>query len=418
MNKKNTIILFIVLCFMLSFSVNAFGADIKDLESSKDEVTNKIDGTKEKLEGVKEEKTATQEDLSKINDKIGVLQNDISKLQTDLAAAENNLEKQEAEYKIIENNLLSSQEYMKGRVHNIYVNGDISYWDVIFSASSAQDFLSSFVFCEKIVEQDKENINTIQENKRLAEAKLAELKATKAKIATLKSSKENQETQFAAESQTKEAVVADLSQDENYLEEQIQQMAAESANIEASIQSYYAEQAAKAAEAAKLAAQEEAQAQTPAADGTTTDNSENSGGTTNQGNGNSSPEYSGTGSMRWPTAVQGRISSPYGPRSRGMHTGMDIACPYGTPVLAADSGKVIMVKRLTYSYGQYVIIDHGNSTSTLYAHMSSINVSVGQTVSKGQQVGAVGSTGNSTGNHLHFEVRINGRHTNPAGYIS
>lgn len=115
----------------------------------------------------------------------------------------------------------------------------------------------------------------------------------------------------------------------------------------------------------------------------------------------------------------GSISSKYGPRTypyAGFHTGIDIAGGSGTPIVASKSGRVITA---TYhsSYGNYIIIDHGNGYQTLYAHASKLNVSVGQSVSQGQVVALVGSTGNSTGPHVHFEIRINGNHTNPLNYI-
>lgn len=124
--------------------------------------------------------------------------------------------------------------------------------------------------------------------------------------------------------------------------------------------------------------------------------------------------------------VQGRVTSPYGWRihpifkSRIFHTGIDIGAPYGTPIKAANAGKVI------YSgwyggYGRVVIIDHGSCTgaptTTLYAHMSKQKVTVGQNVTRGQEIGLVGTTGYATGPHLHFEVRINGKPQNPANYI-
>lgn len=413
MSKGKILSIVLALALVLTLSFSVLGEDdIKNLESSKDDVNQKKAAAQEELEDVKEEKSATQDTLEEINGKIGVLQDDIAQLQNDLTVAQNNLEKQEAQYEEIKAKLELSQESMRTRVKSIYVNGDISYWEVLFNSSSIQDFLSNFILCEQIVAQDKTNIEAVQENKRLAEEKLAELEATKAQVANLKSNKEQQEAQFAKESEEKAQVVTALEEDEDYLEEQLAEMEAESANIEAAIKAYYAEQAAK-----------EAAAQAAAAQASTASSGDSSSEAPTE-TGEKSPQETvstgaeGTGSMRWPVNVSGRLSSNYGARSRGMHTGIDIACPYGTPVLAADSGTVILVKRLTYSYGQYVIIDHGGSISTLYAHMSAIHVSVGQSVSKGQQVGSVGSTGNSTGNHLHFEVRINGRHVSPWGYVS
>ena len=113
----------------------------------------------------------------------------------------------------------------------------------------------------------------------------------------------------------------------------------------------------------------------------------------------------------------GSVTSPYGRRSSGFHTGIDIARPNGTPIYAAASGTVTRVQRKNTGYGYLVVIDHGNGYQTYYAHCSDIYVSVGQSVSKGQNISAVGSTGNSTGNHLHFEIRYNGNTLNPQNYI-
>ncbi|MFA5124760.1 MAG: M23 family metallopeptidase [Patescibacteria group bacterium] len=121
----------------------------------------------------------------------------------------------------------------------------------------------------------------------------------------------------------------------------------------------------------------------------------------------------GTGSMSWPNGCY-RISQYY---KGWLHTGLDIACPWGTPLRAADSGTVTRVQYGRTGYGYNVIINHGGGISTLYGHMSRIDVVVGQSVEKGEVIGAEGSTGRSTGPHLHFEVRINGTQVNPLGYI-
>lgn len=99
------------------------------------------------------------------------------------------------------------------------------------------------------------------------------------------------------------------------------------------------------------------------------------------------------------------------------HGGIDFPCPTGTPVCAAEKGRVTTAKELNYSYGHYIIIDHGNGISTLYAHNSKLLVKVGTVVEKGQQIAESGSTGNSTGPHCHFEVRMNGTRVNPLNYL-
>jgi len=116
----------------------------------------------------------------------------------------------------------------------------------------------------------------------------------------------------------------------------------------------------------------------------------------------------------WP--VHGPITSPYGPRWGGFHTGIDIGCPEGRTIVAAKAGTVIAAE-WGGGYGNMVIIDHGNGVSTLYAHNSRLYVSDGDRVRQGQRISACGETGHATGTHLHFEVRINGEHTNPRPFL-
>jgi murein DD-endopeptidase MepM/ murein hydrolase activator NlpD len=134
---------------------------------------------------------------------------------------------------------------------------------------------------------------------------------------------------------------------------------------------------------------------------------------------NSRSGYLGGGSGRlgfgWPT-VSHRINSPYGPRWGGFHTGIDIWCPEGNPDFASKTGRVIQAG-WSGGYGNTTIIDHGGGYATLYAHQSRIYVHEGQIVRKGQQIGACGATGNATGAHLHFEIRINGHYVNPRPYL-
>ncbi len=133
--------------------------------------------------------------------------------------------------------------------------------------------------------------------------------------------------------------------------------------------------------------------------------------------------YSG-GTMGWPVPSSHRVSSPFGGRVNPisgrseMHTGIDIPAPGGTPINASASGKVIYAQWNSGGYGNMIAIDHGGGIATYYCHCSSISVNVGQTVSRGQLIGRVGSTGYSTGNHLHFEVRVNGVARNPLSYVS
>ena len=127
------------------------------------------------------------------------------------------------------------------------------------------------------------------------------------------------------------------------------------------------------------------------------------------------PVKKGSGRMIWP--VNGTITGSFGEARPGhMHAGLDIAAPGGTPIRAADSGKVA-IAGVVGGYGNYTCIQHGGGLSTCYGHQSRIGVSVGQSVSQGQVIGAVGNTGHSSGNHLHFEVRVGGSPVSPLGYL-
>ena len=142
---------------------------------------------------------------------------------------------------------------------------------------------------------------------------------------------------------------------------------------------------------------------------------------------NTSNEAYVGGEMMWPVPGYSKISSYYGWRfdNTDFHTGMDITGSgvHGAPVVAANTGTVVHTKTCpyngySYGYGTYIIVDHGGGITTLYAHLSSIDVKVGDIVVMGQRIGRVGNTGWSTGAHLHFEVRINGEHTNPLPYVT
>lgn len=130
----------------------------------------------------------------------------------------------------------------------------------------------------------------------------------------------------------------------------------------------------------------------------------------------SASSYSGgNGTLSWPLS-NNKITSPYGTRSRGFHSGIDLVAKTGTPVYASAGGKVVL-SSWYYGYGNCIVVDHGNGLKTRYAHLSGFNVKVGDTVSRGQQIGRSGNTGNSTGPHLHFEVIVNGSTKNPVNYF-
>ncbi len=382
--RKMTLLLVLVLTAVIAVSGAVYAADVDELKDKKEDIDSQIKDKKSELETNQSSQKSTQEQLDTINANLDAVQKEIDQITHDLAVAEENLANQQIEYENIKAQLEASQAELRTRVCAIYRNGDVSYLDVIFSSESVEDFISGFIFLSKIVEQDQNIITTIQENKVLAEEKLKELETTRNQILALQERKQAEEAEYEKQVDAKMALLDQLESEEAVLEEELEEMEKQSASIAAEINSYYA----------SLSSTDVAYT------------------------------YTGSGVFGWPLAIQGRVSSNFGYRihpisgTRRLHAGVDIAAPAGTPILAAESGTVIRVQNLSTGYGHNVIVAHGSNISTLYGHMSSINVSVGQTVSRGQRLGGVGSTGASTGNHLHFEVRVNGSPVSPWGYIS
>lgn len=383
-SMKRLLLVFLILTMVFALGAGVFAAKVDDLKEEKQEIDSQIKDKQEDLESNKDAQNAAQSQLDSINANLDAVQAEITKLYDELAVAEENLSRQQEEYTAIKAQLDESQKALQSRVNAIYRNGDISYWDVLFSSENVQDFISGFIFLTKIVEEDRKIIGSIQENKVLAEEKLHELEVTRNEIVALQAEKEAEEAEYAKQAEAKLALLDTLESEQAALEKEIDEMEAQSGSIASEINSYYASLSA------------------------------------------SDPgyTYTGNGIFTWPLSTGSTLTSNYGYRIhpisgvRKMHTGVDLAAPAGTPIVAAESGTVSLVRKLGTGYGWYVVVSHGSNISTLYAHMSSIIVSEGQAVSRGQKLGGVGTTGSSTGNHLHFEVRVNGSHVSPWGYIS
>ncbi len=241
----------------------------------------------------------------------------------------------------------------------------MSYIKILLNSSSISDFFNNVYIVKQIVKQDKEVLTELDENKQEIEDKKNQIENKKVEQEELKLLLEIDNESLNNDKIELEKLKSELEKEENELESEIEKIAAQSVV-----------------------------------------------------NGEGQVISSGS----WPVPGHSRISSPYGYRihpifnTKKMHTGIDIPAPTGTPAVAIDSGKVIF-SGTKGGYGNTVMIQHDDGKVTLYGHNSKLAVSVGQRVEKGQVVSKIGSTGNSTGPHLHFEVRINGKHVNPVPYI-
>lgn len=277
----------------------------------------------------------------------------------------------------------------------------------MLSSDSLTSFLSNYFLVEQLAESDTKLINTIKETKETIEESKKLIEESKKELEVAKETQENKKDALAVMKKEKSNKVASLSKEEQALEKKIAEMRAEDADIVAAIR----------ANEAKKAAQEQAAANANKGNQSTNSNNNQSSG--NQSSGNTSSSENNTtnsGGFILPIPAQYALVTttmyyrPDGQFKGRFHGATDFGAGgiHGAPVYASKAGTVVITKNLTTGYGTYIVIAHNDGTSTLYAHgiNGSICVSVGQEVSQGQQIMQVGNSGNSTGSHLHFEIRV------------
>ena len=270
----------------------------------------------------------------------------------------------EAELKEAQEKVDTQTENLNSRLRNMYKNGSIGFLDVLLDSSSFSEFLTNLDMVEIIYSSDRDVLSNLETAHKEVEKKKEEVDNLQSELKESKAVVEEQKAEIAASNEETEKMLDDLK--------------AEADRVTALLQS--------------------------------------------QGSSSSNSVYTG-GAMAWPVPSSSYISSPFGYRyhpTTGVykrHTGMDIGANSGNNIVAANAGTVIY-SGWNGGYGMCVMIDHGGGIVTLYGHCSALYVSVGQSVSRGQAVAAVGSTGISTGPHCHFEVRVNGNYVNPYPYVT
>ena len=281
---------------------------------------------------------------------------------------------------------------LRRRLVDVYERGDLGYASVLLASRSFSDFVERWEDLRLLIAANQRAVRA----RKAAEAKVsgaqADLVATQVALQTQAQEQQQAQNQLDALAQERRNLVAVADEQRRNVASQVAQIEDLSATEEAQLEALIVER------------QREIEAEREAA---------------RRAAGIVGPE-SAPGQLAWP--VSGTITSPFGMRPNPFggglefHQGLDIAAPMGTTVTAAASGTIISAGWYG-GYGNYILIDHGGGMSTGYGHLSQIFVSNGQQVQKGQAIGAVGSTGMSTGPHLHFEVRIGGKPTDPAAYL-
>ncbi len=388
------------LTFMLpGYAFNSLEGKIQDSKKELSRIQDRLDSRSWELVECQNEGKRLEKELNVLKNDISQLQEDINLLEIDIEETEEKIVVAEEELEEAESHLQRRDELLQKRLRAIYENGDTSYLDVLFSAYTFSEFLTRLNDLKLIAENDLKLLeeayiarNIVQEKKEKLEEEKGHLLALKAGLLERREELNNKIAQ-------QEVLLKELQAETEKLEKAIEELEREAAKVENDIKRL----------------QDEYRKQTE--------------------------QFIPSGKLLWPLAEYGTswITSPYGNRTHPItgqpgtfHGGIDIGIPRtrwpgsstynGNPVYirASENGVVIFAGingTLNYGYGRMIIIDHGQGIATLYAHCHSLLVAPGQVVSKGQPIAIVGSTGSSTGPHIHFEVRVNGTRQNPMNYF-
>lgn len=352
----------------------------QEADSKQTVLKGQIQNTQQEYQQIKQERDKLGEEISGLQQNIGQVTVNLADVSQQKAEAEERVE--------------SRKTMLKSRVRLMYMNGSVSYLDVLFSATSFSDFLERFQNLKTIVNKDEEILAANERDKEQITAQEQEIQVSLAKLQGLYAEMAAKELTLAKQEKQREVAMASLSKQERE-QEQI------SEDAEAAAEKLVKTKQALYARIAEEKRKEEAKKTGKAAA--------------------SKPPYTG-GKLQWPLSIQGTISSEFGYRVdpikkvNKLHKGMDIAAPKGTSVVAVDDGTVILAGWVN-GYGNTVVIDHNNGLVSWYGHMSAISVKEGTAIKRGAKVGEVGSTGDSTGNHLHIEIQTEKGATNPRPYF-
>ncbi len=374
---------------------NAYATNSSSLDKLKQQASSLSDQESELRSQLK---TLEGQVNSKLEEK-GILEQQISVLSaqifnTEALIAEYDVQISEKQVEL-EQAQSEEDEYYQlycTRVRDMEEQGSVSYWSILFSSASFSDLLDRIDFVSEIVNYDNQIYDQLQAAREAVDQAKTDLETQQAEQLTAKESLETQKASLAEEEAAVDDAIAEINSKKEVYSAQLAEVQSKAEALEDQI------------------AEEQAAAEKAAAKQNSSSNSSASSGSS-----------SSSGGLTWPCGSS-RITSYFGNRSSPTagastyHKGIDIGASTGTAIYAAASGTVVTA---TYSSsaGNYITISHGNGLSTSYMHCSALYVSVGDTVSQGQTIAAVGSTGISTGSHLHFAVIENGTYKNPLDYV-
>lgn len=384
------ILVFSILACLLyqerSYAGKSVDKKIEKAQKESKSLSKKSGKYAEKADKAQKKQDDMMKEIEKLDKKIEKAETEMDLVDQQIKAKEEELKKEQASLEEATQNAQIQYDTMKKRIKYMYENGNQDYIDILFSSKSIADLLNNAEYVDKISEYDRSMFANYKKTWDEVNTRKA---AVESMIETLKSKKlEQKEDKYDLEllRKNKKKQMKQFEQSQKKNQKKANELAKEAAKAENEVN--------------RLLAQKQAEI-----DGS-----------------DSGIVFSG-GALSWPLKVSGRISSKFGHRSSPTagastyHKGLDIAVPSGTPILAAAAGKVVTA-HYSSSTGNYIMIAHGNRLYTVYMHCSRLAVKEGDSVVQGQTIGYAGSTGISTGSHLHFGVSKNGSYVNPLNYVS
>ena len=382
---KRLVIVTLLVAFMAGLLVPVAADELSEAKSKKSAVDSRISKLNESKKKVLEEKARLEKQKQELANVQAAENSAYKELVNQISEAEENLRQTEAALREAENIYNQQRELLKTRLKVMYINSSTTKLDMLLESKSLVEFFERLHYMSIIARNDDEVIENLQIAKMDVEVKKQQQEQAKALLEQQANEKMEKISSIKASRALVESEISKSNAELKKLEADIDRQIAESKRLNDVIKNLSV----------------------------------------------SKNKYTG-GSMTWPVPSSYRVTSPYGMRKHPilrkykMHTGIDIGASYGSSIVAAASGTVIMSKYdSSGGYGNMVVIDHGVNSkgqqiTTLYAHASKLLVKVGDKVKAGQVIAKVGSTGLSTGNHCHFEVRVNGETINPlsSGYLS
>lgn len=368
--------LLVAVSLLSSLPGNARANELDDKLRELEQMQKDIEEYKRQVENKRAAANAVEAELERLEEELRLSEKELQYIQARTEYLNARVAETKEEISQIEARLAAQKGAFETRLVSMYKTGASSYTEVLLSSKSMSEFLARLYYLREISRQDVDVINQYAETRKQLVAKQQELESEITELSAMRQQQEEKRAVVASRSQDRERYLAQIQSEKAALEQALDAMERQSRALEEVIRQLQA-----------------------------------------QGHRPTKNEFS----MMWPVSG-GWISSYYGNRLHPIlgyyrwHSGIDIAIDYGEPIKAVEDGTVIF-SGLNGGYGYCVIIDHGGGISSLYAHCSSLTVRYGQNVTKGQTIAYVGSTGLSTGPHLHFEVRVNGSTDDPLKWL-